>query len=97
MDKIEKLCTAYDISIMQYTNLELSIKNIINGSEDTSLPFVPLEVVNYILKGLGFTLEEADTNGYQVDFWYTYKHPNKDQRFTLQGSLWYGKLKLVKE
>tara|TARA_R110002073_G_scaffold3315_6_gene22350 strand:+ start:12104 stop:12358 length:255 start_codon:yes stop_codon:yes gene_type:complete len=60
------------------------------------LPMIPIADVERILKRVGYDrLEENDTNGWQVDFWYYFK--KEDKSLCLSGSLFYGRYKLTRE
>ena len=86
------------------------VSEFLTNSEEyeVSLPLLPISEYAEILSELGFsTLSESDstnlmddgndwdTNGWQVDFWWTIFR-NKE-RFILRGSLFYGGITLCKE
>lgn len=65
-------------------------------SEDNelNLDFIPLTYYDKVLEELGYECIDADTNECDVDFWYTYL---KDEtEVTLDGSLWNGSFRLIK-
>jgi hypothetical protein len=65
------------------------LKKVINGEvESVNLPFTPIKEIERVLTELGINTSacEADTNGWEVDFWYTY-----ERKYELSGSLHYGK------
>lgn len=71
---------------------------LLTNENSVDLPFAPISIIEAELGKLGFDITGevgADTNGWQVDFWYYYNHSDFG-RFYLEGSLWYGDFKLVK-
>ena len=80
---------------------EQQIIEFIN-SEDKILKFsemLPIKVIEDILVRQGFNgldLNGDETNGWQVDFWYNFNHPEKG-KYTLSGSLHYGDFTLTKK
>jgi hypothetical protein len=58
-----------------------------------SLPYmIPISEFEKILLSFGFDkleLSGDETNGWQIDFWYIFKHPNLGT-YILTGSLFYG-------
>lgn len=70
------------------------LEKVINEEETLiSIPFTPIQQIENILESLGVNIRdcEADTNGWQVDFWYTYEN-----KYMLSGSLHYGDFKFRK-
>lgn len=67
--------------------------------EIVEVPFVPINDISTILEeNLGFDeldLDGEETNGYSVDFWYTYNHKTRG-KYSLNGSLWYGNFSMEK-
>ena len=69
--------------------------------ESIELPFKPIYGYASDLEELGFNtiindslnLDKFETNGWQVDFWWTIKR-NNDRQYMLSGSLFYGDIKL---
>lgn len=62
-------------------------------------PMVPLYQIERQFKSQGYTRsigDDGDTNGWQVDFWYTFCHPEKPH-YTVSGSLWYGDFKIERD
>jgi hypothetical protein len=60
---------------------------------------LPIDEIQNILVGLGFEeteLEGEETNGWDVDFWYIFVHPEKG-KYELTGSLWYGEYTFCKK
>lgn len=73
-------------------DLKELLQQAVNTGEDVKLPFTPIREVEKELKELGFEELEMDgdeTNGWQIDFFYKFKHPEKGT-FMLSGSLHYG-------
>jgi hypothetical protein len=63
------------------------LEKVINGeSLYVDLPFTPIKEIEKVLKNV-----DADTNGWQIDFWYVYEN-----QYQLSGSLHYGELKFSK-
>lgn len=79
------------------------IKNYLDthqkGEEFEFEEMLPIDDIQTILVELGFEgthLEGEESNGWYVDFWYTFNHPEKGE-YELSGSLWYGEFKLRKK
>lgn len=72
---------------------ELLNSVIIGIKNDVNIPFTPIKEIEIILKELGVDTEvvDSDTNGWEVDFWYTYEN-----KYELSGSLHYGNFKFRK-
>lgn len=73
--------------MQELLTLSTKIKSVIDGEvEKVSLPFTPIEEIEEVLIKLGIDTDDAgyDSNGWQVDFWYTYGD------YQLSGSLHYG-------
>lgn len=71
------------------------LEKVINGEAETvNLPFTPIEKIEGVLRELGINTEdcEADTNGWEIDFWYTY-----EGKYELAGSLHYGDFSFSKK
>ncbi len=71
------------------TNVEI-IQKVIQTGEKQEIPMQPLNTIEKSFKELGFNdfdSEEEDTNGWAVDFWYTFTHPALGD-YTVSGSLW---------
>lgn len=63
------------------------LEKVINGeSLYVDLPFTPIKEIEKVLKELGVNTKnvDADTNGWQIDFWYVYEN-----QYQLSGSLHY--------
>lgn len=58
----------------------------------------PLQVITECLESKGFlhNPDKSDSNGWQIDFWEYYNHPELGE-WCLSGSLWYGDYKLAKQ
>lgn len=89
------------ISAKQELELGALATTVIEGAvESVDLPYmVPIRDFERVLKGLGFNKLEMDgeeTNGWQVDFFYTFTHPKKG-KYLLMGSLHYGNYKFTKD
>lgn len=67
------------------------------GSEFTTLALdvKPLSEYIDVMERLGYETGEFDSNGWQVDFWLTFKKDN-EKDVTIAGSLWYGDYSLSK-
>src|ERR1700749_842110 len=83
-----------EISDRGTKNTTMTIKEIIQKAIDTGkdqiIPMTPLIEVEKAFKELGFDDYEGtgdETNGWQVDFWYTFTHPTLG-KYTVSGSLW---------
>ncbi len=86
-----------------------AIKAFLEGDKQSiELEFKPINEYAEVLSELGFNTKadgslnlcnsggnEWDTNGWQVDFWWTIHMDEK--KFMLSGSLFYGQIKLSKE
>jgi len=65
------------------------LRSVLDGEEySLSLQVLPIECYSQMLKELGATEGEFETNGWSVDFWQYYEY--KGNRFSLAGSLYYG-------
>jgi len=77
----------------------LFLKN--KDTNSLSVPMMPLDDIEKIMGLFGYTTEEpCDTNGWQVDFWYTFGGGEEDLSLpviVLSGSLHYGQFTLKKE
>lgn len=79
-----------------YNGIKDFIEKGVNGDNEMPVPIVALQQYDEIIKSLGFKeYNDFETNGWQVDFWQTYK--KEKMILTLGGSLWYGNYKLTKE
>ncbi len=70
------------------------LEKVINGEvEMVKLPFTPIKEIEQVLNELGVDTDscDADTNGWEIDFWYTYEN-----KYELAGSLHYGNLEFSK-
>lgn len=97
-EKRNRLKEFYKLNNTELSNIISWIENILTDQhydKTGKLPFIQLGLIDEIIKDAGFELIEADINGYQVDFWNTYKKDN--QVFLLSGSLYYGDFKLQKK
>lgn len=75
-------------------NMKELLEKVINGeSLYVDLPFTPIKEIEKVLKELGVITKnvDADTNGWEIDFWYVYEN-----QYQLSGSLHYGELKFSK-
>lgn len=72
------------------------IEEFLKSNEtELSLPFIPLEIYETLFNELGYENYAKDTNGWELDFWWKYK---KDSDIiTLEGSLYSGEFKLIKQ
>lgn len=71
------------------TNKEV-IQQVIETGEAQKIPMQPLSLIEDAFKELGFDDFESDgqdTNGWAIDFWYTFNHPQHG-KYTVSGSLW---------
>jgi len=88
--------------------LKILIPEFINSDETSmELEFKPMNEYCELLSELGFSTKknnsinlmddgnEWDTNGWQVDFWWTIFREGK--KYMLAGSMFYGDIKLSKE
>ncbi len=61
-----------------------------------NIPMMPLSDVENILKKLGFEeIEEYDSNGWEIDFWWEWEH-HKYGKWMFSGSLWSGNFNFKK-
>lgn len=68
---------------------------VVNGEVDmVDLPFTPIKQIEKILNEIGIDTDnpESDTNGWEIDFWYTY-----EGKYELSGSLHYGDMSFRKK
>lgn len=74
-------------------DLKDKIEKFIRSEEKSiSLPMIPISGFDDMLQEIGFDemeMEGDETNGWQVDFWYYFIHPEFG-KFCLGGSLHYG-------
>lgn len=66
------------------------LKQVINGDlQEVDIPFMPIVKIEVDLRELGINVKdcEVDTNGRDIDFWYTYEN-----KYVLSGTLYYGDL-----
>lgn len=70
---------------------------IISQEEKMKISMIPISEIQDIFESQGYELEDLDdnTNGWSIDFWYYFKHPEK-ARYCVSGSLWYGDFKIYK-
>lgn len=76
------------------------ITTVLEGKqEEINLPsMLPISEISDFLENKGFEeldLNGDETNGWQVDFWYTYTHKILGD-FMITGSLFYGNFKFIK-
>jgi hypothetical protein len=73
-----------------------NVKAVIEGVVvSTTLPMIPISVIEEMLKQEGFDdleLDNDNINGWQGDFWYYFKHPEKGM-YCLSGSLFNGEFR----
>jgi hypothetical protein len=70
------------------------LQQVIDGKKkEVHLPFTPIAEIEEALTELGIDTNDVDpnTNGWEIDFWYTYQ-----DRYTLSGSLYMGNMKFEK-
>lgn len=73
------------------------IETYIDSDElSLELPMTPVQEIEEILAGVGYEHSNSDQNGWQVDFWYTYTHPERGS-VVLSGSLHYGGFAITKQ
>ena len=67
-----------------------------SDKQQCKLPFVPMDYFDEYFTKMNCTefLDELDTNGWDHDFWIYFTI--KDQRYSLQGSWYYGNYTLEK-
>jgi hypothetical protein len=71
------------------TLIDVKVKEFLEGDKDVKIPRYALDKIITILKKNKFKdLKDYDSNGYQVDFWYTVQHPKKG-KCVLSGDLYY--------
>lgn len=70
---------------------------IISQEGEMKIPMTPISKIEEIFESQGYEMEDLDdnTNGWEIDFWYYFKHPEK-ARYCLSGSLWSGGFKIYK-
>lgn len=95
---------AFKSIVMDFVNddTETSLDIDTNGSVEPLIEYANVlhEIGFNTLSGGSLNLENSggnkfDTNGWQVDFWWTIHR--EDKKFMIAGSLFYGKYKLTKE
>lgn len=87
-----------DLEQWKLQDLENKIKQFLDSDEETiCIDMFPIDKIEDVLKKLGFPKDslDYDTNGWQIDFWYTYYNSN-NEAIRLSGSLHYGDFKLTK-
>lgn len=97
-EKRNRLKEFYSRNDTELSNIISWVENILKDqhyNKTGNLPFIPVGLIDEIIKDGGFELIESDINGFQVDFWNTYK--KNDKVFVLSGSLYYGDFKLTKK
>ena len=97
-EKRNRLKQFYNLNDTELSNRIGWIENILKDQaydKTGKVPFIPVGLIDEIIKDAGFELIESDINGFQVDFWNTYK--KNDKVFVLSGSLYYGDFKLTKK
>ena len=70
-----------------------------NTSIDTiSIGVLPLYIYEDFLNSLGWEKEDCEdnTNGWEIDFWYSYTKKESSFKLELSGSLYYGGYKINK-
>lgn len=84
---------------MDKKKLKQLIVDFINDANksEIEIPMTQLSVIDKIFKELLFNQIDYETNGWQVDFWLTYKHPKIYDYYILSGGLWRGQFILRKE
>lgn len=88
------------INVAQESELKVLINSVLEEKvESVTLPYmVPIRDFERVLKSLGFKeleLTGDEINGWQIDFFYYFKHPKKG-KYLLHGSLHYGDFKFTK-
>lgn len=67
--------------------MKKAILKVLKGKLDqVDLPYIPPRTIQNYLEGLGAERIEIETNGWEVDFWATYRYEGKTYMFS--GS-WY--------
>jgi hypothetical protein len=78
-------------------DLKIQIANMIAlKKEELKIPMTPLSKVEEAFKELGFKGVELETNGWEVDFWQSFFHPEHGV-YGVTGSLWSGNFKIYKD
>lgn len=75
----------------QSSQMKQLLEKVINGEVETvEIPFTPIKEIEQVLNELGVDTDncDSDTNGWEIDFWYTY-----EDKYELSGSLHYGEFK----
>lgn len=69
------------------------------GDELNLEEMIPLDQIRKVFEKQGYKWEDlkddGNLNGWSVDFWYYFSHPEKI-RYCVSGSLWYGGFKIYK-
>ena len=82
---------------MEKETIKELINNFINGKiDEIFVPVIPIYQYNEILEELEFIFTEFDTNGWQLDFWYSYNNENFNFNLELLGSFYFGDYRLTK-
>jgi len=94
-EQTEKLCVQYSIPVITFANIYTTLRDVENK---VKLPMYPIQFYKQVLQSLGFgmlEMEGEEINGWQIEFTYTFIHPDKGE-YQLAGSLHYGDFKFTK-
>lgn len=72
------------------------IKEFLESNEtELKLPFIPLEIYEALFIELGYKYYNTENSGWEIDFWWKYIKDNNI--ITLEGCLYEGNFKLIKQ
>lgn len=78
--------------------IKLQIKEfILSDIVDITIPLVRLSLLSDYFESLGYEQIDYDSNGWQVDYWITFKN-NDDLEIIVSGGLWdYSDITITKQ
>ncbi|MGL4792466.1 MAG: hypothetical protein ACRC23_01950 [Aeromonas jandaei] len=92
-----KLKAKNDVYKNKLENLVMeNIEAVLNGDIDEAKNInAPFSMVEAILCKKGYSREDIETNGWQVDFWVEFTKPG-ERTISVSGGMWYGTIESIK-